>query len=251
MKLLLRLVTLVGFFGVATLFVGSAKTADAAPAQTITFSSYEWNVRSGGGGPGPNTWDARNVWVDSNGYLHLMIAYRDGNWTTAELTSTGRFGFGKYQFQVIGAIDTLDKNVVLGLFNYPPPDVGPDTTNEIDIEIARWGNAVYPNGNFTVWAPKLGLAAKSRAYEFALDGTYTTQRFTWSRQSILFQSLYGHRNNNKNEFARWNFQPKHFLNRIPQNPLPVHMNLWLFQGNAPTNSQPVEVIIRRFTFTSN
>ena len=56
-------------------------------------------------------------------------------------------GFGRYQFQVIGRIDQLDPNVVLGLFKYPTPDVGPDGTNEIDIEFAQWGRATANNAD--------------------------------------------------------------------------------------------------------
>jgi hypothetical protein len=29
----------------------------------------------------------------------------------------------------------------------------------------------------------------------------------------------------------------------------VRINLWLFRGNAPTDGQPVEVVISDFTFT--
>lgn len=235
-------------FALLALLIGSASPLSAAPTQTITFSGYTWYVREGGGGPGPNTWDANNVSVDSNGDLHMQIAYRNGAWTSAEIFSKKRFGFGKYQFQVDGAIDQLDKNVVLGLFDYPTSDVGVDGTNEIDIEIARWGNDSYPNGNFTVFPAKEGLLAKGHSYEFGLDGTYTTQRFTRSSRNILFQSLYGHRNNDKYEYARWNYQPKQYLNRIPQKPEPVHINLWLFQGQAPSDGQPVEIIIHKFTF---
>lgn len=220
----------------------------ALPAQTLQFSGYEWMVRAGNGGPGPNEWDANNVWVDTDGYLHLKISNNGGQWTCAEVTTTERLGFGRYQFQVIGALDHLDRNVVLGLFNYPTPDVGADGTNEIDIEFAQWGNAAYPHGNYTVWAAKQGFPPRSQTFDFALGGMYSTQRFTWSRRAILFQSLHGHRNGNRFEFARWQFAPKAYRKRIPQNPLPAHINLWLFQGNAPGDNQEVELIIKRFTF---
>lgn len=233
-----------------TLFIVPASPTSAAPSATISFSGYQWEVRSGGGGPGPNIWDPNNVSVNENGDLHLRIAHNGDEWSSAEVTMTQRLGFGKYQFQVIGEIDKLDKNVVLGLFNYPTPDVGVDGTNEIDIEIARWGNAAYPNGNFTVFPAQEGSKAKSHSYEFGLDGTYTTQRFAWSGQNILFQSLYGHRkiNNNKNEFANWNFQPDNAVKRIPQDPMPVHINLWLLKGQPPSDGNPVEIIIHKFQF---
>ena len=62
-----------------------------------------------------------------------------------------RLGFGTYQFKVIGRPDLFDDNVVLGLFNYTRPDVGPDATNEIDIEFAKWGGSQSQMGNWAVY----------------------------------------------------------------------------------------------------
>ena len=115
-----------------------------AQAATIEFSGYEWTVRSGRGGPGPNLWEETNVWVDASAALHLKIAHREGKWSCAEVTLQKRLGFGSYEFQIKGLIDRLDDNVVLGLFNYPTRDMGPDGTHEIDIEFARWGRRTTP-----------------------------------------------------------------------------------------------------------
>ncbi len=122
-----------------------------AGATTLQFSGYTWEVRSGEGGPGPCHWNPANAFVDAAGQLHLKLSQEGGVWSCAEvsLADPNRLGFGVYQFEVIGAIDTLDRNVVLGMFDYPPPDVGPDSTNEINVEIARWGDLANPNLNFT------------------------------------------------------------------------------------------------------
>ncbi len=221
----------------------------AASGSTLWFSGYQWDVRSGTGGPGPNNWDRANVWVDAQGALHLKLANQGGTWSCAEVSTRKRLGFGRYQFQVIGRIDQLDRNVVLGLFNYPTPDVGGDGTNEIDIEFARWGDQANPIGNYTVWPARAGLAERSHTFPFALTGTFTTHRFTWNSRQIFFQSLYGHRNDNRNQFASWVYKPAAYSKYIPQKPLPVHLNLWLYRGLPPTDGQTVEVIVKRFTFT--
>ena len=80
-----------------------------------------------------------------------------------------RLGFGRYQFQISGRIDRFDDNVVLGLFNYPTGDVGPDATHEIDIEFARWGDAKNPIGNYTVWPVEKSLKQVSKSFPFDLD----------------------------------------------------------------------------------
>ncbi|TAN53626.1 MAG: hypothetical protein EPN21_01075 [Methylococcaceae bacterium] len=237
------------FVAIGVLIMGVTTPGAAADQHsTLDFSGYTWSVRSGSGGPGPNDWDADHVWLDEHGYLHLKIAKVDGRWRCAEVTTTQRLGFGRYQFQVSGALDRLDRNVVLGLFNYPTPDVGADASNEIDIEFARWGNPAYPPGNYTVWPAQAGLPPRHAAFDFNLPDAASTHRFTWTAASILFQSFAGYRNNQHIELARRLFQPKAYEKRIPQNPLPVHINLWLYRGLAPTDDQPVEVVIRRFGF---
>lgn len=235
---------------VGSIFLFSRHTsATAAQPTTLTFSGYTWEVRAGYGGPGPNYWEPANAWVDEQGHLHLRLAYQDGQWRCAEVTLTTALGFGRYQFYVEGPLDALDPNVVLGLFDYPTPDIGPDGTNEIDIEFARWGNAANPPGNYTVWPAQAGLNNRTQPFDFSLSGSYTTQRFIRQSQSVRFQSLHGHRNNNANQFAGWLFHPRDPLRRIPQAPLPVHLNLWLFQGQPPQNNQPVEIVIHAFSFT--
>ncbi|RKH10384.1 hypothetical protein D7V97_13875 [Corallococcus sp. CA053C] len=223
--------------------------AQFAEARSVSFSGYQWEVRTGQGGPGPNAWDDRNVWVDASGYLHLKIAWRDGRWTTAEVyMPQQRLGFGTYQFKVIGRPDLFDDNVVLGLFNYTRPDVGPDGTNEIDLEFAKWGGSQSQMGNWAVYPAVTGVPYSHQAYPISLGGTYSTHRFQWSSRQVYFQALHGHQDGNVNQMASWLFNPPDSVQRIPQSPLPVHMNFWLFQGRAPKNGQEVEIVIAEFKF---
>jgi hypothetical protein len=38
------------------------------------------------------------------------------------------------------------------------------------------------------------------------------------------------------------------LRRIPQNPQPAHMNLWLVDGKPPRDGKEVEIVIHDFTY---
>lgn len=213
----------------------------------INFSGYEWQVRPNGtGNPSSNNWSSDNVWIEEDG-LHLKITQQNGKWFCAEIFTAISLGFGKYQFYVIGRIDQFDPNIVLGLFNYPAFKA-PDYTNEIDIEIARWGSSENPNGNFVVWPTIRELKNKAHNFSFSLNGTYTTHRFDWTSKKVDFQSLHGHTNNNENQIDTWSYQPDDNLERIPQKPLRVHMNLWLYESKPPTDLKEVEVIIRNFQF---
>ena len=220
----------------------------------LRFSGYDWTVRAQGvSGPGPNLWNPQNVRVDKDGNLHLRIT-RDagGKWHCAELTSLKKFGFGRYEFQTTSGVDTLDRNVVLGLFDYPTYGEDPDATNEIDIEFARWGNAAYPNGNFTVY-PASGARGKGDSYTFeynlpgSVSGRLATHRFTRTGGKVMFGTFAGEGKQGDACLARWTYAPSD-RRMIPQKPLAVHINLWLFQGNPPTDGNEVEVVIKKFTF---
>jgi len=226
-----------------------AQAAPPVPVQVIRFSGYEWEVRAAGvGGPGPNHWDPGNVRVDGQGRLHLTLTRRGGAWQCAEVSTRRSLGFGRYQFQVTGALDRLDPNVVFGLFNYPPPAVGPDGTNEIDIEYSRWGDPAYFPASETVYPPQPGPKSVSHPFPMPPGLSDTTQRFDWQSGGIAFQSLRGHRDDNQGEYARWAYRPADSRRHIPQQPLPVHINLWLMRGRAPQDGKEVEVIVKRFSF---
>ncbi len=224
--------------------------AFSSPGKDIEFGGYTWTVRSGTGGPGPNAWSENNVWIDAATNLHLRITQRDGKWSCAEVTMRKRLGFGRYQFQVNGRLDQLDDNVVLGLFNYPTSDVGPDGTHEIDIEFARWGNHRNPMGNYTVWPVEKSLKQVSKSFPFTLADDRTTHWFVWSREGVNFRSLKGYNNGEGGEeITNWSYRPDEPGPRVSQQPMPIHINLWMFKGTAPKNGQEVEVIIHQFKFT--
>jgi len=223
--------------------------AQARVSTTVQFSGYTWTIRNTGTateGPGPNVFNGSNAWVDANGWLHLKITKNTttGKWNCAEIYSTQSFGYGTYQWQVEGAIGSFDKNIVLGLFNYS----GRDGYDEMDIEFARWGNNAWPNLNYTVWPAVSGYSNWSYTKNISLSGTYTTHRFKRSASSVVFKSLGGFYNDDTNLFASATCRSP--ANSISTSGMPIHMNLWLFDGHAPSDGKEVEVIIHNFTFTA-
>lgn len=225
----------------------------AARADSVKWKGYVWALKSATAvGPGPNNWNDKNIFVDTNGCLHMKITYNDASkkWDCAELYTTNNLGFGTYQWQIESRIDTFDPWVVLGLFPYGPPALGPDGSNEIDIEYSRWGKARGTNGWWTVY-PDSGTITGQKAYNFSLDGTYTTSRFNWRGKEIKYWLMGGFQPVGKttNIISSWNYAPTNFSRQIPQNPMPLHMNLWLFRGHVPANGEPVEIIIHDFSKT--
>lgn len=223
-------------------------------AKTIWFSGYDWVVKDGlKMGPGPNDWDKENVFVDEQGHLHLRISNKNGRWYSAEVTTVQRFGFGRYQFVVDGYVDRFDKNVVLGLFNYPTSDIGPDGTNEIDIEFTRFGNESNRIGNFSIAPANKGTDVISRSFPISLRSSVSTHTFHWHPTSVLFSSAQGEglgsvHCDDANSIVTALYQPEDPSRKIPQEPLPIHINLWLFRGLAPSDGKLVEIVIRAFKF---
>ena len=228
--------------------IARAAAPTASETRVVRFSGYDWEVRPPGeGGPGPNSWDQSGVWVDAQGRLHLRLTRRGGRWQCAEVTSLRSFGFGRYQFQVTGRLDRLDPNVVFGLFDYPRRGDGPDGTNEIDIEYSRWGNpANFPAGA-TIYLAHAGPKPVSYPFPMPPGLIATTQRFIRRSDAVRVQCLRGHRDDDRGEYAHWAFRPAD-RQRVPQQALPVHINLWLMRGKPPQDGKEVEIIIRQFSF---
>jgi hypothetical protein len=170
----------------------------------------------------------------------------NGQWYCAELVSVEVLGFGTYQWQVQGPVGTLDPNVVLGLF--PRGGSGfPVDTNELDVEFSRWGSLKNNIGNFTVWpftAPATGPAKYSSTFPVTLDSTQlSTSRMTWSSGSVDF-SFQAH---GASAPTTWSLATTPVF-QVPQGPMAVRLNLWLFNGQAPTDGKPIEVVLTDFTF---
>jgi len=223
--------------------------ATVSHAATLDWKGYTWQVTSGGMA-GACEGSPSNVSVDSDGYLHLRIAKNGSTWSAAELFTTDRLGFGTYQWQTDGPIDVYDRNVVLGLFPYgPAANIGEDGTNEIDIEYSRWGVASGPNGDFTDY-PASGSTIGEHSFTFSLGGdTLATSRFAWSPDAIvssLFAGLVAV-DETAGLLETWTHAPQNPTTNIPQEPLPLGMNLWCFDA-PPTDGEPVEIVIRDFVF---
>ncbi len=235
---------------IAALFLALAAVGSLG-AKTFQFSGYQWEIRPSedNGGPGPNHWDENNAFLDARGYLHLKLTKRGGEWYCSEVYTQEALGFGLYEFSIVGRVDTLDRNLVFGLFNYPEADVGPDGTNEIDIEFSHWGVPTNPIDGYTVFPAVEGVRPAERSYPIELRGAgQSTHSFTWTPESILFQSFRGTSSAGP-LLANWLYQPRDPQVHIPQSLLPVHINLWLFEGVPPSDGQEVELIVRSFRFT--
>lgn len=216
-----------------------------------TFGGLRWSARSSAlAGPGPNRWNPCNAWLDSAG-MHLRIQQRDGYWTSAEVFTTAPIGYGRVEFEMATRIDALDPNVVFGFFTYPTS--GADGLHEIDIELARFGAtaATAANLNYVVYpAAPASLARGQCSLRWDTQTASSVHRFLWEPGAVTFQSFATTAVAATTQpYRSWRFVPSGAF-AISSGSWPLHMNLWLYGGNAPTNTLPVEVIIRRVTYST-
>ena len=210
----------------------------------LDFSGQRWLVKGTDTleGPGPNYFsdDEESVWVDGEGRLHVKIGEREGQWRCAEVVSEEAFGYGQYVFELGGGADAINENVVLGLFTW---DTDPAHSNrEIDIEIARWGEADNENCQYVVQPYK----HPGNLHRFGVDlaGAGSTHSFEWGSGRVAFRSARG-----DGEGALIDSWIYTGADTPPPGEAKARINLWLFQGAPPSDGREVEVVVARFGFT--
>lgn len=207
--------------------------------RVITFAGREWYVKSGYGGPGPNyrSDSNQNVWVDTNGWLHLRIRYSGGIWYCSEVNTTDITCYGIHRFYVIGRLDSLDRNVVFATFIYS------NDTTEVDIEVSTWGDAFIDNLWYVIHPSS--HPGNVESFLMQLSGTYTTHYFNWRLDSIRFKSIHGHYEEPPNSsflIHQWLYTGSDIP--LQDENLKIHINLWLYQGIPPSNGEDVEIIVK-------
>lgn len=242
----------------------------------VAFGGRCWEVRRASRPemPGANRFssDARNVWVDEAGRLHMKIACRDGKWLCSEISSAGGIGYGVYTFYVSGDAALFDPNIVLGLFTWDYGTLADGQISEIDIELTKWGEATEYNLHHSVQpihgpGATLGRFAERNARYVIPQGTARTAHvITWTPQFVGFASYSGWDLMPKNLIASWEFTsdnpprasedcPTPVVIPAPTATTTVRMNLWLNDtlgedglGDPPTDGREFEVVVDGFSY---
>lgn len=207
----------------------------------ITWRGVEWQVKTSNAavGPGPCVFSRDNVSIDNEGRLRLRIQRAGNAWTCGEIIGPITHGYGTYTFTLASDVSKLDPNVVLGLFTWS--DRAQQNNREIDIEIARWGNATDSTNAQYVVQP---WDRPGHLYRFGQPQvTRSEHSFTWRQGSLhwLSRSL-----DTNATIAEYSLSGSAVPTTRDER---VRLNLWLFQGNPPTNGADVELIVESFNFS--
>jgi hypothetical protein len=213
---------------------------------TIEFSGYHWVVKDSYGkkaGPGNNYFSGSkdNVYVDSEGKLHMRITNRDDKWHCPEVRLLESPGLGRYYFYLDPMPQPFDKDVVIGMFLYDREDTN-NFHKEIDIEISQWGKDTSLNTQYVI-QPK-----EEEAYRFHTDLNIPTKHLIeLGRKKIVFKSFYGSTSGDDMplEYSNYKMKPDY---EYYSNSERVSINVWLYQTSEPFNLKEFEVIISKFEF---
>src|SRR5262249_669583 len=154
------------------------------PSKTLTFSGYDWQIaqvrifRHG-----PNDCDARNVWVDNEGHLHLLLAQREGGWTKAGPALSRPLGSGTYAFTVRES-SHLDPAAALVMFTWDDAD---QNHRELSVSISNWGNPRNKNAQYVLQYEDVA----DNVFRFSAPTGRLTYGFRWEPGNASFSTVRG------------------------------------------------------------
>ena len=241
-----------------------SSTCSERYARTFGFSGFSWGVKEAPVpvGPGANRFSDRagDIYVDSEGRLHLWLRFREGLWWSSEVILMESHGFGTYSFTTESDLDGLDPNIVFGAFLWDAHGdensvLASASNREIDSEDSRWSNPADPNGSQWAIAPYYPDGSVRR---YALPDLGSppllSRSIGWSADKIEFTALAGQHTPCEQVPAdlidSYVFQQNPVLDRyVPDAGRErFRFNLWLLDAGGPTDGQEVEVVVTDMTF---
>jgi len=204
----------------------------------LSFSGRRWRVKSCDirVGPGGNYFGREQAWVDDEGRLHLRISHDGERWQSAEIVSEDSFGEGRYEWEILSPLK-MNERVVLGFFTWQ--DECPH--HEIDVEISRWGRSTNRNNHQFVVQPHSDPRNISRSY-FSETSASTRHIFERTIRDVRFEAWDG-----REQVHTWTFNRNGGVPAVGAEN--VRINLWLVDGQPPSDGLSVEIVVSAFRFT--
>jgi hypothetical protein len=173
----------------SVLAVATTNGTSQKPAESsvIHFSGYDWKVRSGiGDADGePCDYEASNVWVDDQGYLHLLMGHEAGQYLCGGVSLARSLGYGTYRFQVSDSAHLPPSAIFLMLVRSDRAD--PDDLTGFTIELTKWGRISEQDAAFTVQPYYI----PGNTMRFTAPAGPATYVLRWEPGSAIFDGFSG------------------------------------------------------------
>ena len=173
--------------GVLAVAITKGSTKKSADMPTIHFSGYDWNVRSGlgDGGGEPCDYQTSNIWVDDDGYLHLLMGQKADQYLCAGLGLARGFGYGTYRF-VVSDSTHLPPSALFSMFVRSHRE-DPDNRAGFSVQLSKWRKTDERNAVFVVQPYYIpGNTAR-----FIAPAGLTTYVFRWEPGRVTFNIFAG------------------------------------------------------------
>jgi len=219
---------------------GLSPTPDVVP-KTISFSGYEWTVhdRTVNRGGTVNVFDPENVWTDEKGYLHLRIAKKNGQWTSAEVNLTRSLGYGTYRI-VVRDVTQMDPATVLSIFTWDEQGAKLNR-REMNLDISRWGDPDNKNLQYVVQPYYI----PANVVRFNAPAGVMTHSLRWEPGKASFRSEFVKRSNKK----ELPVAEHDFMSGIPTPKTEtLHLSLFNFGYSKVPLQKETEVVIEKFEY---
>jgi hypothetical protein len=219
---------------------GGSGTFKAPAERTIAFSGYDWVVRQlPNDRHGMNDYDPRNVWVDAEGFLHLLLTERDGRWTSADVRLTRSLGYGTYAFDVRDT-SQLEPSSAFSMYTFDP--LGSDQNfRELAVDVSRWADPGNMNGQFVVQPETV----PANVLRFAIPAGRVTYSFRWEPGQVSFKAIQSPGTAGGSRLVA----ERLFTARVPtagaERP---QLTLLYDRSSGRTPSKAVEVVVEKFVF---
>lgn len=229
---------------VAVATVPGRGTIARAAAKTVQFSGYEWEVRqTPSNRGGDNVYDGANAWVDASGHLHLRIARRGDDWTSAEVNLTRSLGYGTYAF-VVRDTTQLDPAAAFSMITWD--NLGSDQNHrEIDIEISRWGDPANKDAQYLIQP----YYVPANVFRFALPAATLTHAFRWEPGRVSFKTTRAAAAGAGASAAPRVVATRDFVSGVPSaGGELLRINLYVFRYAAAPLRNEAEVVLEKFEY---
>ncbi|MCW3786257.1 family 16 glycosylhydrolase [Plebeiibacterium sediminum] len=237
---------LVIFWGITILLGICSKVYSQENMKTFLFKDIMWHnkISKEHVGPGNNIFGVHrhNVVFDRNGNINLKIKKISDGYSCAEFYSDTLFSAGRFETIIKTNIKHFSPQMVLGIFLYDA--TAEPHYNEIDIELAQWGNTDDNNAQFAMHTNN-----KLQVHRFLIPSKkkVTKHIIDISDHNIMISSLFYNKKTDQYEKIEEKTLKKpeefKFLNTR------FHFNLWLTDNlNKQVGKNP-KVKITSFKYT--
>ena len=132
-----------------------------------------------------NLWDSSFVEVKTDG-LHFKIDSASNQATCSEVKSLNQqFGYGVYEIQMTGLIDSIQNSTVFGLFLYEENN---DDPLEVDVEFTKWGKEKNNNVHFSIHNLR-DKGSQTIKTNLSPGSMVSTHIIKWTPKTILIGSF--------------------------------------------------------------